>query len=182
MKSISICALTIAVCCLSLSSAARAQDFGRRMGWRWGDAPAAAQPAAPTSEVDARRDRMRTFLVLRIAEALNLPEEKALQISKVLRDAEDKRRGLIAQRRDVEHSLRSAIDAGKADPAALAKLIAQANDLDSQVAMIPEISFRQVQELLTVDQQARLVLLRPELQAQIRNNIERRLQRGRMGP
>jgi hypothetical protein len=145
--------------------------------WSWGPPAAAAQQ---TPEVDMRRDRMRTFLVLRISDALNLPEEKALQVSKVLRDAEEKRRDLNMQRSEVERNLRSALEQQKPDPAAIAKLVAQANELDGQIAMIPENSFRQVQGLLTVEQQARLVLLRPELQAQVRRNVERRFgERGR---
>lgn len=143
-------------------------------------APAIAQPPQ-TPDAAARRERMRTFLVLRISDALNLPEEKALQISKVLRDAQDKRQALTAQRREVERNLRAALDApSKSDPTAIAKLVAQANDIDNQIATIPESSFRQVQELLTPEQQARLVLLRPELQNQIQQNVERRLQRARM--
>ena len=144
--------------------------------WRlnWGVRSARAQQ--PTPDAESRRSRMRTFLVLRISDALGLSDEKALQISKVLRDTDDKRRALVAQRRDVEHSLRAALDQkGAAETSAITKLVAQANDLDGQIAMLPESSFRQVQELLTPEQQARLVLLRPELQAQIRRNVERRL-------
>jgi len=132
--------------------------------------------AAQTPEADSRRDRMRTFLVLRISEALDLPEDKALQISKVLRAAEEKRRALVDQRREVEQKLRDALEqTSNWDPAAFTKLIAEANDLDGKIALIPESSFRQVQDLLTVEQQARLVLLRPELQAQIRRNMARRM-------
>ena len=153
----------------------------RWSAWRWGAAPAAAQTPPQTPDVGVRRERMRTFLVLRIVDALNLPDDKALQVSKILRAAEDKRQALIAQRREVERTLHSALDGqGKTDPAALGKLVAQANDLDNQIALIPESSFRQVQDLLSVEQQARLVLLRPELQNQIRQNVERRLQRARM--
>lgn len=131
---------------------------------------------AETPEPDSRRDRMRTFLVLRISEALDLPDEKALQISKVLRDMEAKRRELVTERREVERKLRSGLEQpGQPDSTALPALIAQANELDGQIAMIPETSFRQVQGLLTVDQQARLVLLRPELQAQIKRNVQRRM-------
>jgi DNA anti-recombination protein RmuC len=131
---------------------------------------------AETPEPDGRRDRMRTFLVLRISEALDLPDDKALQISKVLRAAETKRSELVTERRDVERQLRSALEqSGTADSAQLPALIAQANELDGQIAMIPETSFREVQEVLTVDQQARLVLLRPELQAQIKRSVQRRM-------
>ena len=134
---------------------------------------------AQPRDAEARRDRMRTFLVLRISEALNLPEDKALQISKILREAEDRRRNLVSERREVERQLRRALEQhGESDPAAFSQLIAKANELDGQIAMLPETSFRQVQEVLTVEQQARLILLRPEMQAQIRRNVERRL-RGR---
>lgn len=160
-----------------------AQEGPSRAARRWGPDAAAAQPPPQMPDAAVRRERMRTFLVLRIADALHLPDDKALQISKILRDAEDRRQTLVAQRREVEHGLQSALDGqGKTDPAALGKLVAQANDIDNQIALIPEASFRQVQDLLTVDQQARLVLLRPELQNQIRQNVERRLQRMRMGP
>lgn len=136
----------------------------------------ASVAAAQSRDVDSRRDRMRTFLVLRISEALDLPEEKALQISGVLRQAEARRRDLASQRRDVDRKLRGALEqTGRSDSAALPDLIAQANELDGQIAMIPETSFKEVQGILSVEQQARLVLLRPELQAQIRRNVERRL-------
>src|SRR5262245_28195936 len=101
---------------------------------------------AQTPDREGRRDRMRTFLVLRISEALDLPEDKALQISKVLRDAEAKRRDLTTQRREVERKLRSALEQANPDAAALAKLIAEANELDGKIATIPETSFRQVQD------------------------------------
>ena len=167
--------IAIAILLVSDPLTIRGADAPRRSHARlleWGPRAAIAQQ---TPEADAGRSRMRTFLVLRISEALELPDEKALQISKILRDTDDKRRALVAQRRDVERNLRTDLQQKGTDPNAIAKLVAQANDLDSQIAMLPESSFRQVQELLTPEQQARLVLLRPELQAQIRRNVERRL-------
>jgi hypothetical protein len=141
-----------------------------------GTVAVAAAAIAQPRDVDSRRDRMRTFLVLRISEALDLPEGKALEISKILREAEDRRRDLVSQRRDVERALRVALErTSESDATSLPALIAQANELDQQIAMIPETSFKAVQGILSVDQQARLVLLRPELQAQIRRNVERRL-------
>lgn len=124
---------------------------------------------------ESRRDRMRTFLVLRISEALDLPEAKSLEISKILREAESKRQQLMTERREVERQLREAMGGGGAPDATLTPFIAQANELDAQIAMIPDNSFRQVQDALTVEQRARLVLLRPELQAQIRRNVQRRM-------
>jgi hypothetical protein len=44
------------------------------------------------------------------------------------------------------------------------------------MAGLPEKSFREVQKELTVEQQARLILLRPELQREIRGAARRRME------
>jgi hypothetical protein len=142
--------------------------------------PLLAQAGAKP-EGGRRRERMRTFLVFWIADALDLSEEKALQVSKVLRDSEGRRRQLIDERRGVERALQAALDQTPPDSSALGTLITQANDIDARVAMMPENTFAEVQALLTIEQQARLVLLRRELQGQIRRNVERRLRESR-GP
>ena len=157
----------------------RRQMFGLILGMLLA---AAWVGATPAPEGKGRRDRMRTFLVFWIAEALDLPEEKALQVGKVLRGAEDKRQDLTTQRRDLERGLRSALEQVPLDQSAVAALIAHANEIDSHIALIPENTFRDVQGLLTVEQQGKLILLRPELQAQLRRSVERRLREHRAAP
>ncbi len=128
----------------------------------WTAAPARAQP------LEVRpRDRARTFLVMRLAEALDLSEEKTLELSRIIRGIDDRRRELRRQREDVEDRLRAALGRSPREAAALTKLVADANEIDQQLAMLPEKSFREAQKILTPDQQARLILLRPQLQNEI---------------
>ena len=129
-------------------------------------------PAQPRET--AWRDRARTFLVLRIAEALKLSDQDALKLSGVIRQSDDRRQELLRQRTAVEDRLRGALDKQPSDDAALSKAIADGNDIDQKLALVPEDTFRELQKFLTVAQQARLVLLRRELQAEIRNAIEGR--------
>jgi len=135
--------------------------------------PAAAQPPEGRG-----RDRARTFLVLRLADALNLSDEKALQISSILRQNDELRRQLRQQRAELETKIHTTLDTKPIDDAALAKLVASANDVDHQLALLPEKSFQDAQKILTVEQQAKLVLFRPELQNQVRRAIRRRFQAG----
>jgi hypothetical protein len=137
---------------------------------------------AQTTETEARRDRMRTFLVVRLADALDLSDEKALEVSKVLRAADQQRRDLVTQRRALERRMRPLLDQPAANQAEIAALVEQTNKIDGDIAMLPENSFRRIESLLTVEQQGRLVLLRPEIQGQIRRNVARRLRERRGGP
>jgi len=135
--------------------------------------PGAAQPPEGRG-----RDRARTFLVLRLADALNLSDEKALQISSILRQNDELRQQLRQQRGEIETKIHTALDSKPVDEAALAKLVASANDIDHQLALLPEKSFQDAQKILTVEQQAKLILFRPELQNQVRRAIRRRFQGG----
>jgi Spy/CpxP family protein refolding chaperone len=122
------------------------------------------------------RDRARTFLVLRIADALNLSDEKAIRLSGVVRASEDQRRQLRQQRHEVEAKLRETLDKSPIDEAALGKLIAQANQIDQKLALLPEQGFKEMQKVLTTEEQAKLILLRPQLQSQVRRALQRRFQ------
>jgi len=133
--------------------------------------------AAAETPVPARRDRARTFLVLRLAEELNLPDDKALQLRAILQRSEERRRELRARRGEVEKQVRAALDKTPPDDATLARLVAQANEIDRELAQIPNQSVAEAQKILTVEQQGRLVLLRPEMQQEIRRAWGRRAER-----
>ena len=121
-----------------------------------------------------RRERARTFLVVHIAEALRLNDQEALKVSQVVRESDERREQLTRQRQTLETQLRKALER-KAPDTELAPLVAAANDLDQKIAMVPEDTFSQLQKTLTVEQQARLVLFRRELQAEVRHAMQRRL-------
>lgn len=138
-----------------------------------------AQPATGTAEAP-RRERARTFLVLRIVDALNLNDQDALKVSAIVRQADEHRQQLVKQRQAVEDQLRTALVKKTPDSTALGKLVSEGNDIDQKIALVPEDTFRDLQKVLTVEQQATLMLFRRELQGEIRRAVQgRRFSGGR---
>ena len=134
-----------------------------------------AQPTAgPHPEGPPRRERARTFLVLRIVDALNLNDQDALKVSNIVRQSDERRQQLVKQRQGLEDQLRAALAKKPVDPADLSKLIGEGNALDQQIALLPEDTFHEMQKILTVEQQAKLILFRRELQGEIRRAIQGR--------
>ena len=136
--------------------------------------PAAhAQPATRTPETP-RRERARTFLVLRIVDALNLNDQDALKVSVIVRQSDEHRQQLVKQRQALEDQLRTALTKKPSDPTELGKLVSEGNDIDQKIALVPEDTFRELQKVLTVEQQAKLMLFRRELQGEIRRAVQGR--------
>jgi hypothetical protein len=125
------------------------------------------------------QDRARTYLMMRLVDALDLPDDKALALRAIFRKADERRIELVAKRQNIDKELRAALSRPDKDQAQLAKLVEEASTIDRDLAAVAEDSFRDAQKDLTVEQQAKLVLLRRELQGQVREAVRRRLgQRG----
>jgi hypothetical protein len=125
--------------------------------------PLVAIAEAPHRDADRNfGSRGRLLLVLRMADELGLSDEKALAVSRALKEAETKREEIHAKRRELEKQIRQAL-AQNPDDAALGKLIDQAVDLDRQRAKAMENSFTSLKKILTVQEQAKLVLMRMEM-------------------
>jgi hypothetical protein len=138
--------------------------------------PAFAQQ--PTPHSGTHRERARTFLVVRIADALKLNDQDALKVAAVVRASDEHRQDLRRQREALEAKLRTALK--KPESAAdLTQLISEGNDLDQKLALVPEDTFRELQKILTVQQQAKLLLLRRDLQGEVQRAMYRRLGTGR---
>ncbi|HVO22400.1 MAG TPA: hypothetical protein VMW56_02090 [Candidatus Margulisiibacteriota bacterium] len=134
-----------------------------------------AQPTqGPRPEEPPRRERARTFLVLRIVDALNLNEQDALKVSNIVRQSDERRQQLVKERQGLEEQLRAALAKRPADAAVLSKLVGDCNAIDQKIALIPEDTFHEMQKFLTVEQQAQLMLFRRELQGEIRRAIQGR--------
>jgi len=124
---------------------------------------AIADTAKPDSGKAHGPDGPRLFLVLRMADDLELSDEKALAVSRVLKEADEKRDELRKQRFELEDQIRQALKKSKPDEAALTKLIDQSKELHQQQERVAEDSFTALKKVLTVEQQAKLVLLRSRL-------------------
>ena len=118
-----------------------------------------------------RADRARTFLVLRIAEELDLSDEKALQISSIFEKASERRRALRAERAALSPQLESAIAA--ADEATIADLVSKAREIDRKLLLVVADSFEEVDSVLTVVERGKLALLVPQIQDQLRRGGRR---------
>ena len=125
---------------------------------------AIADPGKPSGDMPPHgHDGPRLFLVLRMADALDLSDEKALEVSRLLKQADEKRDELRRKRFDLEDKIRAALRQSKPDEATLAKLVDQAAELHKQQERVAEDSFAAMKKVLTVEQQAKLVLLRTRL-------------------
>ena len=105
----------------------------------------------------------RLFLVLRMADALGLSDEKALAVSRILKQGDEKRDELRKKRMDLEKQIRDALAKPKPDSTALSGLVDQAIELHKQQEQIADDSFTALKKVLTVEEQAKLVLLRSRL-------------------
>ncbi len=126
---------------------------------------------AEKSERGHRGDRARTFLVLRIAEELDLSDEKALKISGILEKASEQRRALRAERDALAPQLESAVAA--ADEAAITDLVTKAREIDRKILLVVADSFAEVDGVLTVVERGKLALLLPQIQDQLRHGGRR---------
>jgi hypothetical protein len=131
--------------------------------------------AAAGPPAERPRDRARTFLVVRLAEALKLSDEEALKLGGVIRQSDERRQQLITRRWALEERLTAALEKTPPDTTELAKLVAEGSELDQQLALVPEDTFRELQKTLTIEQQARLIIVRRELQGEVRRAMHRRL-------
>jgi Spy/CpxP family protein refolding chaperone len=105
----------------------------------------------------------RLFLVLRMADALGLSDEKALAVNRILKQGDEKRDELRKKRTDLEKQIRDALAKPKPDSTALSALVDQAIELHRQQEQIADDSFTALKKVLTVEEQAKLVLLRSRL-------------------
>ncbi len=126
----------------------------------------AALAAAQDRPVAAPGERARTYLVLRIVEALELSDQQARDLSEILAASGERRAELVAERKTLDQSLRTALDQN--DDPRIAELIARSRDLDRESLLLPLGSFAATDAILSLEQRAKLVLLLPELRRQVR--------------
>jgi hypothetical protein len=134
----------------------------------------AGMRVAVAADAPRARDRARTYLMLRVVEALNLSDEKALEMRGILRRA-DARRVELEQKRDaLETALRDTLKQPAHDDATLTRMVSDARAVQRGLAELPEHTFAEAQKILTVDQQAKLLLFRRDLQGEVRQALRHR--------
>lgn len=114
------------------------------------------------------------FLAMRLADALNLTDDETIQVKNSCRSIDDKRRGLLAERSEVEAGIERELAKRPIDDAALTKLAGQAQEIDRKIALLPEDAFAEVAKILTSEQRARLVLFKRQMKEQLQGERARR--------
>ena len=122
-------------------------------------------------------NRAQTFLVLRLAEALDLSTEEALRISEILRKGQQRRKELKHEGAGIIDAIHVELERQPLDPERLRRLTDRGNQVYRELALVPEQSFEQAQKLLTVDQQAKLILFRYEWMSKLKKELRRRQRR-----
>jgi len=120
------------------------------------------------------RDRARTYLMLRVVDALNLSDDKALAMRDVLRRADERRIELTSRRDALDGKLRAALAQSPVDVPALSQLVSDAHTVQRELADLPEHTFTEAQKILDVEQQAKLLLFRRDLQGEVRQALRHR--------
>jgi hypothetical protein len=114
------------------------------------------------------------FLVLRIADALHLNDEQTIKVASSFRNIEEKRQKLRGDKEAVESQLDAELAKKPIDEAKVSSLTQQALAIDRQLLLLPEEMYSSIQGMLTVEQRARLLLLRSRMQEQVQRERERR--------
>jgi len=132
-------------------------------------------PTMASATPESARERAHGFLLQRLVAALGLSQETASAVRAVFEQAEERRTELIASRARLDHHLRDLLARQQSDARELEAAIREASGIDRSLAEITEDSFRDTQALLTREQQAKLLLLRYELQGEIHDVVRSRL-------
>src|SRR4029450_14110458 len=91
--------------------------------------PVRAAPPEPPA-----RDRARTYLMLRLVDALDLPDDKALALRTIFRKHPESRVALLSSRQALDKQLRAALGRPEKDSNDLARLVAALNTVHRALA------------------------------------------------
>lgn len=118
--------------------------------------------------------RGRLLLVLRLSEALHLDEAQTIRVASIFRGVQEKRQKLFEERAQTASRIETELGKQPPDEATLATLTAQAQEIDRKLALLPGQAFDEVGKDLSVEQRARLVVLKQRLRTQVTREQARR--------
>jgi len=136
--------------------------------------PAPPPPAqAPPGMRKAVRERMNILRAMKLTDALGLDEVTAERFFPLLHRYDERLTPLHRQQGDLVMRLRAEVDTGRPDAARLGKIIDDLLTLRRQVAALEDERIREVRKVLTPVQQARLVLVMPRIERDLRRTVRK---------
>lgn len=159
--------------------------------WTWA-AAAVAQPGPPphgpgSAEWEELMNKISLLRNFKLIEALDLDEESAAKLAVYLKDREEERLEVLAQKSDVHKRIREWGDSGEDDDQAK-ELLAQALEFDEREHDLNHELIKGLDGILTPSQQLKFVLVNREFDREVQDIIrehkreQHREHRDRGGP
>lgn len=154
---------------LGIAGEAAAQKAGKRKGKGW------------EKKREKIRQKIRTMRAWRLTEALDLDEKTAGKLFPIINDYDEKFAKIAKKSRQARRQLRKELESTAPDKKKLNKLV---DSLEKQHQTHYEWQrdrFKAVRKVLTPEQAAKIIVLLPELDRQIRQQIRKAMRGGRDG-
>ena len=132
--------------------------------------PGDAQPSWGGGPPGPAREHLELLRMWRLIDHLGLDEAQAAKVFPVFRRQREARESLTAERRQVLASLKQKLDEGASD-GELREAIAQARQMETRLREAEAASEKELADLLSVEQQARLLLFDATFRADLREMV-----------
>lgn len=144
-------------------------------------APMAGLAQAPTKregslaelfirEIERARRQVETLYLLRLTETVALSAEQSAQVAAILRKAQETRRTLLEERRQILGDLNVLLTTGAEGERIKAKL-ARWEQNENRLGRWRQGLFQEVSEVLSVEQQGRYLLFDEQFNVEVRNAV-----------
>lgn len=142
-------------------------------------APGLAQSAAKPGgsfgeqlrgELEKARRQVETLYLLRLTETVALSAEQSAQVAAIIRKAQEARRSLLEERRQVLRDLNALLAAGAGTERVKPKL-AQWEQNETRLWRWRQGLFQDLSEVLSVEQQGRYLLFDEQFGVEVRNAV-----------
>ena len=120
--------------------------------------------------LDRARRQVETLYVLRLSEILALTTEQSAQLAAVIRKAQEVRRGLLEERRQMLEELNTILATGAGADRIKPKLL-QWEQNEAHLGRWRQGVFQDVSRILSVEQQGRFLLFDENFNNEVRNAI-----------
>lgn len=119
------------------------------------------------------RERMRAMVVWRLTEALSLDEASAQRFFPVLNRFEERLQPLRQSQAELMRRIRAEVDSRHADPTILGRAIDELLSNRVTIQALELERLREARKVLTPVQQARLVMVMPQIEREMRRHVRR---------
>ncbi len=121
-------------------------------------------------ELERARRQVETLYILRLSEKVGLDPEQSAQAAVLIRRAQEARRSLSEERRQILEGLNSLLTAGAGAEQVKAKVV-QWEQNEARMGRWRRGLFRELSRIFSVDQQARYLLFDETFHSEVRNAV-----------